>query len=296
MPELKRIDLHIHSTASDGTLTPSEILDMAESLNLRAIAITDHDSIEGSKTAFNLDRPASLELLTGVEISVAPPENFSCPGSFHILGYGIRLDDNDLNRGLESLQEARNERNPQIVEKLRGEGFDISISDITSGSFKPPLGRPHIARHLVKKGWVKDMDEAFSKYLAKGKPAYVDKRRLTCRQGIQLIANAGGIPVLAHPFLLDPLRHNGIERLLPVLKSMGLKGLEAFYTEHSQHLTNKYARMAEQEGLLVTGGSDFHGAIKPDVKMGTGKGNLHVPFELYEILKDSLGSREQDAK
>ena len=130
MPELKSIDLHIHSTASDGTLTPSEILDMAESLNLKAVAITDHDSIEGSKTAFNLGRPAPPELLTGVEISVDPPENFSCPGSFHILGYGIRLDDNDLNRGLESLQEARKERNPQIVEKLRGEGFDISIAVI----------------------------------------------------------------------------------------------------------------------------------------------------------------------
>jgi len=290
------IDLHIHSTASDGTLSPSQIMDMAENLKLKAISITDHDSIEGSKEAFNLDRPAFPELLTGVEISVDPPRDFSCQGSFHILGYGIRLDDNALNRALEDLRKSREERNPRIVEKLKGAGFDISISDITPGREGTPLGRPHIARHMIKKGWVKDMDEAFSKYLAKSKPAYVDKRRLTCRQGIELIASAGGIPVLAHPFLLKPLNHPGIEHLLPVLKSMGLKGLEAFYTEHSPGLASEYARMAKQEGLLVTGGSDFHGAIKPDIKMGTGKGDLHVPFELYEILKDSFGSAEWSVK
>ncbi len=285
------IDLHIHSTASDGTFSPSGIIALAEKIKLGAISITDHDAIEGSKEAFSLDRPGPMEFLTGVEISVEPPPGFLCRGSFHILGYGIRLDDNALNRTLQELRKAREDRNPRILEKLSGLGFNISMPDIEAKVGGGQIGRPHIARRMVEKGFAGDVDEAFGKYLAKGKPAYVDKRRLACGEGIRMISEAGGISVLAHPFLLKPYDNHDIKELLPVLKSMGLKGLEAHYTEHPPGMADYYARMAKRHGLVITGGSDFHGTIKPAISMGTGKGDLFVPFECYETIDKLLKSR-----
>ncbi|MBU4344785.1 MAG: PHP domain-containing protein [Proteobacteria bacterium] len=281
------IDLHIHSTASDGTFSPPEIISLAHSLNMGAIAITDHDTIDGSKEAFTLDIPPSLKLLAGVEISVSSNPSLSYAGSFHMLGYSIRLDDPVLNRTLDMLQDARRNRNPRIVKLLNKIGINFSLKDVADEFSEGQLGRPHIAQLMVKRGFVKSINEAFDKYLGTGRPAYVDKYRLDCGQAIEIILAAGGIPVLAHPFFLQIENKDRFENLIVNLKEMGLKGIEAYYPEHSPDLTAFYAEVANRYGLLITGGTDFHGSIKPDVKMGSGRGDLFVPYELYEKLINS---------
>lgn len=278
------IDLHIHSTASDGTLSPLEILRLARQLNLGAIAITDHDTIEGSKSALALGIPAPPHFLTGVEISAAPPPSFSLSGSFHILGYAIDIDDPVLNQTLIKLQQARKNRNPQILEILNDLGFEIAIDEVRQEAGECQLGRPHIAQMMVKKGFVQSIDEAFDKYLGKGQVAYVDKFRTSAARAIEIVLNAGGIPVLAHPFLLQLQNDAALEDLVVTLMEMGLLGIEVYYPEHTPKQTELYAQMARRHRLLITGGTDFHGALKPEIQMGSGTGNLAIPYELYERL------------
>jgi predicted metal-dependent phosphoesterase TrpH len=278
------IDLHIHSTASDGSLTPLEILQLAHKLNLSAIAITDHDSLEGSKEAFWAGIPSSIKFLSGVEISAAYPPFLSGSGSFHILGYAIRLDDRALNQSLYKLRQARKNRNPEIVKRLEKLGYPLSLAEIRKIVGEGQLGRPHIARAMVKKGYVASVDEAFDNFLGTDKPAYVDKYRLECGQAIRLITAAGGIPVLAHPGLLDIEHESTLKRLFENLKEIGVRGIEVYYPEHSARQMKTYAELARNLDLLMTGGSDFHGKMMPEINLGSGKGNLFVPYELYEKL------------
>ena len=286
-------DLHIHSDASDGTFSPSQIIEIAKNLNIKAIAITDHDTIKGSKEVIENKLLSDIKFLTGVEISASPPLSFPCSGSFHLLGYGIKLDNPGLNKGLEVFQSARKNRNPLIIKKLNDLGMDVSIDEIkeifTENSVysgEVQIGRPHIARLLIKKGFVSSVNEAFDKYLAKGKPAYVDKYRSDCRQAIEMIRNADGVPVLAHPGLLNPVNNQNIENLIHILKDMGLMGIEVYYPEHSEQQTEFYSEIAKRYNLLITGGTDFHGSLKPDIQLGTGKGNFFVPYSVYEKLAE----------
>ena len=194
------IDLHIHSTASDGTFQPSEIVSMAQDLNLLAISITDHDTIDGLKEAIAYGIPPSLKLLPGVEISVSPPDDFGLSGSMHILGYAFAPDNPILNQALKKLGASRENRNPKIIERLNSLGMKISLDEVTHDlHIRGQLGRPHIASFMVKKGFADSIDAAFKKYLGSGKPAYVDKYRLGCAEAIEIIRKAGGVPVLAHP-------------------------------------------------------------------------------------------------
>ncbi len=283
-----KIDLHIHSTASDGTLSPLEILRLACTLKLGAIAITDHDTVEGSKKALALEIPSSIKFLTGVEISASPPPSFSCPGSFHILGYALNTDDPVLNQTLKQLQLARKNRNPRILKILKELGIHLTLNEVLQEAGECQLGRPHIARLMVTKGHVQSIDEAFDKYLGKGKPAYVDKYRLDCAKAIEIILGAGGVPVLAHPFLIQARSDEVLEDLIIALTRMGLKGIEVYYPRHPPEQTDRYAELAKRHCLLMTGGSDFHGSLTPEIKMGSGKGNLFVPYALYQRLIHSI--------
>ena len=283
-----RIDLHIHSTASDGTLTPSEILVLAQNLNLGAIAITDHDTLDGSKDALSFGIPPSVKFLTGVEISSEPPPPFSCAGSFHMLGYAADVDHPNLNHTLSMLRDSRKRRNPQILKLLSRLGIEIALDEVRNLAGNSQLGRPHIAQLMVEKGYVPSIDAAFDEYLGNGKPAYVDRFRFKCEETIKAILNAGGIPVLAHPLLLGIKENDILEDLIAVLTEMGLKGIEAYYPEHTKNLVAYYSRLANRYNLLITGGTDFHGDIKPEIKMGIGKGDFFVPYELYEKLIASL--------
>ncbi len=279
------IDLHIHSTASDGTLTPSEIITMAHELGLGAISITDHDTLAGSKEACRLAIPATIELVSGVEISAAPTAAFDSANSYHILGYFIDIENSALNQTLEELQQIRRMRNNKILGRLQGMGIEITLQDIPKGMDDGEIGRPHIAAALLEKNIVHSIQEAFDLYLGQGKPAYVDKQRLSCRKAIQIILKAGGIPVLAHPGLLNIDQERDLEDAIVSLKETGLKGLEIYYPEHTQQQIQRLLGIAASHDLLVTGGTDFHGAIKPELKMGTGYGAMHVPYSLFENLR-----------
>ena len=281
------IDLHIHSTASDGSFTPAELLDHAQKLNLAAIAITDHDSIDGSREALRIGIPPSFDFLTGVEISAAHPPFFPGSGSFHILGYNIHLDNRDLNQALSKLQDARKNRNPSILKLLNKLGFQISLDEVNQEAGEGQLGRPHIAYAMVKKGFVASIDEAFDKYLGTRGPAYVDKYRIECEEAIHIIRAAGGVPVLAHPALLNIENDQKLDALLHNLIKIGLAGIEVYYPGHSPQQIRQYTELARKYGLLMTGGTDFHGTITPQIKMGSGKGSLFIPYSLYEKLRDA---------
>ena len=284
------IDLHIHSTASDGSFTPAEILEHAQKLNLAAIAITDHDAIDGSREALQIGIPPSFNFLTGVEISAAHPPFFPGSGSFHILGYNINLDNRELNQALSRLQDARRNRNPAILRRLNELGFQITLEEVNQEVGEGQLGRPHIAYAMVKKGFVASIDEAFDKYLGTNGPAYVDKYRIECEQAINIIRAAGGVPVLAHPALLNIENDQKLDALLKNLVKMGLKGIEVYYPEHSPRQVRQYTELAGKYGLLMTGGTDFHGTITPEIKMGSGNGSMCIPYLLYEKL---VGAHKQ---
>jgi len=287
-----KIDLHIHSTASDGTVSPPEILQLALQQNLSAIAITDHDTLDGVKEALACGIPRSLQFLTGIEISSNPPPGFSIPGSLHILGYGINTNDKHLNSMIEKLQEARTNRNPKIIARLSRAGLDISLSEVVEKAGTGQAGRPHIAMLMVEKGMVDSVNEAFDLFLGKGKPAYVDKPRIASSEVLRIIINAGGIPVLAHPGLVQSESDETVERLVGTLKKEGLKGVEVYYPRHTLAQTEEYNELAKKNNLLVTGGSDFHGSVYPDIEMGSGSGDFFVPYSLYDEITKEVAKNE----
>jgi 3',5'-nucleoside bisphosphate phosphatase len=281
------IDLHIHSSASDGTLSPTDIIRRATALRLAAIAITDHDTLKGTAMAWRVERPASLHLLSGIEISAAPPAGYDIPGSLHILGYGIDPADTALNAALTQMKAARDNRTPRIVKALRALGIEISMTEVAAKVGDSIAGRPHIAQVLIEKGVVASIDEAFDRYLGKGKPAYQDKQRISSAETIGLIRGAGGIAVLAHPGLVEAIGA-ARERLVAELCDMGLQGLEAYYPDHSASETATFEDLARRHNLIPSGGTDYHGANTPGVEMGCGRGGFYVPFTVYEALRDAL--------
>lgn len=291
------VDLHIHSTHSDGSLSVSEIIARARHTGLAAISITDHDCINGAKEVLtSVDLPPRLKFLPGVEISAAAPPGFPLKGSLHILGYGFDVDNDFLNETLSTLQQARENRNPQIISRLQKLGVAIDKSEISAIAGNSSPGRPHIAQALVHKKIVASIEEAFRQLLGNGRPAYVDKYRIEAEKAIEVIRQAGGIPILAHPYLIgdhpDPTR---IETLVEILMEMGIGGIEVYYPEHSDQQTTHLATLARQKGLLMTGGSDFHGDINAQVEMGIGTGSLQVPLALYQKLVEAIQESNRDS-
>ncbi len=276
------IDLHTHSTASDGTFSPKELVLLAKKEGLKALALTDHDTIDGLREAYETAREVKLDFLCGVEISI----KFDGPGHFHLLGYFLSPDIKGIEETLSLLKKARNRRNELMIEKLRSLGVEITLEEL-SAIAKGEIGRPHFAKLLVEKGVVRNFEEAFERFLKKGAPAYVPKALLNPEEGIRHILKSGGIPVLAHPITLK-LNGKALSSYLESLKEMGIKGIEVYYSEHNKAFTEFLLHEAERLGLLITGGSDFHGANKPDIKLGRGFGNLNIPYECYVKLRDAL--------
>ena len=278
------IDLHTHSTASDGTFSPEELVYLAKKEKLQALALTDHDTIDGLKPAYKTAKEVDLSFLCGVEISI----KFEGPGHFHLLGYFLEPEIPKINETLLKLKKAREERNKKMIEKLNNLGIKITLEELKEIA-QGEIGRPHMANLLVKKGVVKSFEEAFQKYLKKGAPAYVPKALLSPEEAIKLILEAKGIPVLAHPVTLK-LNLLDLKNYLKKLRDFGLIGVEVFYPEHTIDFTKFLIECAKELGLLLTGGSDFHGENKPDIKLGKGLNNLNVPFECYKNLEKVLKS------
>jgi predicted metal-dependent phosphoesterase TrpH len=273
------IDLHAHTSHSDGSESPSEVVRLAASRGALALAITDHDTVDGLGEARRAAERCGIELISGIEISAD-----HSPGTMHILGYFIDDSSPALRSELERLRQSRERRNPEIAERLRELGFDISYEEVVEVAGNHVVGRPHFARLLVEKGYATSIKEAFERFLKKGAAAYVEKERPLPAQAIELIRGAGGVAVLAHPHQLG-LSFQEAERLMAELARAGLDGVEAIYSRHSPRERTAYAEMALRLGLAVTGGSDYHGSYKPDIDIVSGLGDLMVPYELLDRLK-----------
>jgi len=272
------VDLHLHSTFSDGSYTPEELVDCAEDIGLTAIALTDHDTTKGFERFSEAGQDCAVETIPGVEISADYHY-----GTMHILGYYIDVKNTDLCTHLDWIRDGRDARNQEILLKLIELGVHITWNEVLQHAGEDIVGRPHFAKLLVEKGYVDDGQEAFSRYLAKGKPAYVNRRRLAPEACIELIRNAGGIPVLAHPITLN-MKPAAFRRLVRQLAEVGLKGVEVIYPAHSKELQKIYMKMIEKFNLIATGGSDFHGKMSPGISMGTGRGDMEVPDSVLEAL------------
>jgi len=278
----QRIDLHTHSTASDGTFSPTELLRAAAEAGLAAIALTDHDTLDGLPEARTEADRLGIELVPGCELSL---EYAGLPT--HMLALFVDNPAGAVAGELTRVMLARGRRNERMVEKLRTVGVHLDMADVASYA-DGVVGRPHIAQAMLAAGVVQSFEEAFARFLGQGGSAHIPKEKLTPRQAIDAVHADGGLAILAHPYLLTQQpRH--LETILRELKGLGLDGVEVFYTEHSERYTSEVARLAESLGLLKSGGSDFHGAVKPGVRLGRGRGALFVPGGLLDAMKAALG-------
>jgi hypothetical protein len=286
---MELVDLHTHTTASDGSLTPAELVAAARDAGLKAVAVTDHDTTAGLDQALAAGREMGLTVVPGVEISVEA----GLAGGVHVVGLFVDHHHPSLAAALERLQQARAQRNPRMVERLNRLGIPLTLEEVTAFAGGEIVSRAHFAQALVARGVVASREEAFARYLGAGKPAYVPKQRLSPHQAIALLRRAGAVPILAHPGLL-PLERGPLEELVRRFQEMGLEGLEAHYSEHDRPTRLWLERLAARLGLVVSGGSDFHGRAKPDIALGRGKGDLAVPLALLRAIekrRDSIRSQ-----
>ncbi len=286
MIQTDRIDLHVHSNCSDGTLTPTEVVQEAMKKELRAFALTDHDTVKGiaeaKAAALSLKETAGydLELIPGVEISAGYGKS-----DIHILGLFIDENNAHLKEVLSGVEQAREERNKKMAENLAAIGLPISIEALYREFPNAILTRAHFAEYLYKVGAVKEIKDAFKKYLSADGPYYVLRKYMSPEEAISLIKEAGGIPVLAHP-LIYHLSEFQLKELITSLKNAGLMGLEVIHSTNVNNDESYLRGLASKYQLVPTGGSDFHGNVKPDIQMGTGRGNLFVPYSYLEKLKE----------
>ncbi len=277
------IDLHTHTTASDGSFSPTELVDLAVSQGVQALAITDHDAIEGVKEALPYAADKKITVVAGVELSIDYP--LKGQAHLHLLGLFLDLSDKKLQKELDRLARARLGRARRILEKLKDNGYPIDEPALWDTANMGSIGRPHIAKMLIEKGYARDVKQSFKKYLSKGGLAYVSKEKLKIQPAIDLIHHAGGLAILAHPISLHYKRYPRYGQEILKLKDMGLDGIEVYYPSHDRYFTRWLYDFALQHDLAVSGGSDFHGTAKPDIKLGRGFGNLDIPWAVYEHLK-----------
>jgi hypothetical protein len=273
-----RIDLHTHSTASDGTLSPAELMRAAGEAGLSAIALTDHDTLAGLPEARAEAGRLGIELVPGCELSL---EYGGLPT--HMLALFVDDDAGAVATELDRVRRARSRRNERMLEKLRTVGVHLHPEDVARHA-DGVVGRPHIAQAMLAAGVIKTFDEAFVRFLGRGGLAHIPKEKLSPREAIDAVHADGGLAILAHPYLMS-MQPRHLENILADLKSLGLDGVEVYYTEHSERYTAEVARLADALGLLKSGGSAFHGAVKPGVRLGRGRGGLFVPGSLLDAMK-----------
>jgi len=276
-------DLHCHSTASDGSLSPQEVVRRASSAGLAGLSLTDHDTVAGQEPARAEAQRLGIRFLTGIEISATFPP----PGTLHILGYGIDPASVVLQSLTRGLVEARDARNPLMVARLNELGVAITMKEVEEEAAGSVVGRVHMAALLVRKGYVSSVQQAFDKFLGQGGCAYFDKERLEPRRALELIGQSGGLAVLAHPSQLGAENDAQLERIVKDLVDMGLRGIEVIHSDHEAAQVEKYQRLAGRYGLLKTGGSDFHGKNLPGVELGKAQGR-RIPFRWMEELVEAL--------
>lgn len=280
MNDNRLIDLHVHSNASDGTLAPAELVKLAYESGLSAMALTDHDSVLGVEEALNTELP--IEVIPGIELSAGYKD-----GDIHILGLYVNHKDKMLLDISENVIKERDQRNMKMISNLAADGIDIteeSLREVSGG--KGVITRGHFAKFLIARGYVSSAKEAFAKYLSPGTPYFVNRQYLSPEDCIEIILKCGGYPVLAHPVLYN-LPEDELNTLIRRLKNAGLIGIETIYSTYSPEEEQYVRSLAQKYDLIITGGSDYHGANKPDINIGTGRGNLKVPYLILDNLKKS---------
>lgn len=275
---MSQVDLHTHSTASDGTYTPFELVRHAKNKGLQAIALTDHDTTGGLAEAMKAGNDLNMEVIPGCELSV------EYDGLMHILGLWVNPDAPVLSTSLKELRDKRNNRNEIMIKKLQDQGIDIRFQEVKKLAGDASIGRPHISRILMNKGVISSIQEAFDKYIGPTGTAYVPKEKFSPEKAIAMLKQENATVILAHPFSLKVDNEN-LKKELMRLKDMGLDGVEVYYPEHTKEQTKAYEDMCNELGLLFSGGSDFHGSVKPHIKLGKGRGRLSIPYSIVETMK-----------
>ena len=276
------VDLHVHSTASDGTYTPEEVAKLAKTIGLSAIALTDHDTIDGLDAFQKTGNTLGIETITGIEFA-ALWEKHHRP-EIHIVGLGFDPDHPALLERMKDIQTSRDVRNQKMCEKLSSIGLHITLDEVAANAGGEIITRAHFANVLLKKGYIAKKEDAFSRYISTGLPGYVEREFLSPELCIRTINEAGGAAVLAHPTLYG-LNMAQLEELCEELIPYGLDGIECQYSTYSSAETKTITALAEKMKLLPSGGSDFHGKNKPNIHLGSGKSNLAIPYIFWEELK-----------
>lgn len=279
---MNAVDLHVHSTFSDGTDTPTQLVEKAVSKDLRAIALTDHDTIDGVAEAVDVGNRLGVEIIPGVELST-----FFDKKEIHIVGLYIDYMNEKFKKELDKQRHMRNYRNEIMCEKFQEIGIPIIYDEMVSAYPESVLTRAHFADYLLNKGYVKSRNEAFDRYIGDHGPCYVPRDKMDPKHAIDLIKGCGGLPILAHPILYH-LGNEAMSRLMNYLKKSGIVALEAIYSTYSMGEELQMRKLAEQYHLLISGGSDYHGANKPTIDLGTGYGKLFIPYKVLENLKKAL--------
>ena len=275
---MKKIDLHVHTSASDGTLSGREVAELAHSLGLSAIAISDHDTATGYFEAAEAGKELGLEVVPGIEISTKYGR------AVHILGYYIDPKAPSLEHVLNWIVNDRDTRNRKMAEMMAADGLPVSY-EMMHQRYGEVIGRPHFASLLVELGLASSIQDAFDRYVEKGQKYYQPRTILPIERAVEIIVEAGGIPVLAHPFqyrMDDAL----LRELIEYCMDFGLRGMECRYSGYDEEQVAYLEALAEEYGLVKTGGSDFHGSNKPHIALGSGMGNLNVPYDFLEKLKE----------
>lgn len=281
---MNNIDLHVHTTASDGTCTPAEVVALAKEKGLAAIAITDHDGVGGYAEAADAGKKLGVEVVSGIEIStkfVADEYGYAV----HILGYYIDTASPELTPVLEWVVNDRDERNRKMVALMQADGLPITY-EYMHERFGDVVGRPHFAEYLVEQGLASSVQDAFDKYVEKGRRYWLPRHFLSIERSVEIIKLARGVPVLAHPFQYKR-DDAGLRELIEHCMESGLKGMECRYSGYTEEMSGYLEKLADEYGLIKTGGSDFHGGNKPAISLGSGKGTLNVPYEFLEKLKQA---------
>ena len=290
MNHVNRCDLHAHTTASDGTKSPTALVQLAAAEGLVGLAVTDHDTVDGIAEAMAEGDRAGVEVVPGVEISLEykGPMVGARSGWMHLLVYHLSLD-GPLARELREMQAWRAARNGLMIEKLCELGLEMSLDEVAAASGGGQIGRPHFARVMLDKGYVETRQEAFDKYLAKGAPAYLDKQRLSPDDAIARARAEGAVPVLAHPYSLG-IGGDELRTRLAHWRDRGLCGLEVIYPEQDREVRAFFAGLADDLGLIATGGTDYHGDNKPHIALGRGiDGNVTVPASVLDEIRARVG-------
>ncbi|MDO5539495.1 MAG: PHP domain-containing protein [Eubacteriales bacterium] len=283
---IKTVDLHVHSYCSDGTLSPTQLVELALAKGLSAFALTDHDTTAGLEEAFHAAQNTGLEVIAGIEFSTKYQDS-----DVHIVGLDMDYQNPEFIDQLRFFQHSRDIRNEKMIQNLHDAGIDISVEQMLDSFGDAIWTRAHFARYLRDHGVVKEMSEAFQYYIGEDCPYYVPREFVTPAQAVELIYRTGGIPILAHPMLYR-FSEETLHDLLSSLKEAGLIGIEAIYSTHTCQQERLVRKLAKHHNLILSGGSDFHGSNKPDIDLGCGRGNLVIPYEILQNLRNRRKDHE----